>query len=129
MVTWKLYMAVMLGGALGSGARLWVSELLLAKAGPAFPWGTLAVNILGSFAIGLISGLSEPGGPWTLSPVLRAGILIGVLGGFTTFSSFSFQTLLLVQNTQYAAAGVNILASVLVCLGAAWLGLVLAGRW
>jgi CrcB protein len=118
----KTYFAVMLGGAFGTGLRLWLSGWLAAKCGETFPVGTLVVNVVGSFVISFFAGLAGPDGPFLVSALTRQVIMIGVLGGFTTFSSFSFQTLNLLNDGQWARAGANIGLSLALCLLAVWLG-------
>jgi CrcB protein len=122
----KTYLAVMLGGAFGTGLRLWLSGLLATKYGETFPVGTLVVNIIGSFVISLFAGLAGPDGPWLVSALTRQVVTVGVLGGFTTFSSFSFQTLNLLNDGQWARAGANIVLSLALCLLAVWLGQIAA---
>lgn len=114
------YLWVALGGALGSVARFACSEWAQAR-WSAFPWGTLLVNVLGSLLIGVLAAMSESG-RWPMPLVARQFLMIGVLGGFTTFSSFSVQTLMLARSGAAWLAGVNVLASVGLCLLAAWLG-------
>jgi len=118
----KLYLAVGLGAMLGSVARALVSLGLLQLLGPGFPWGTLAVNVLGSLLIGLYATLSEPGGRIFASPARRQFVLAGFCGGFTTFSIFSLETLLMVERGAPALALVNIVGSVLLWLLAVSLG-------
>lgn len=120
------YVYVALGGALGSVARFWLSGLLARGAGASFPWGTLAVNVSGSFLIGLFATLTAADGRFSASPGLRVFFMIGVFGGYTTFSSFSLQTLDLAESGQWLKAGGNILLSVASCLVAVWLGHLLA---
>lgn len=116
------YLWVALGGALGSVARYACSGLAVRWLSQGFPWGTLFVNVAGSFAIGLLASLATPDGrPW-LGSEARAFVIVGVLGGFTTFSSFSLETLTLARNGSAGAAGAYVLVSVLICLAAAWLG-------
>lgn len=122
----KLYAAVMIGGAIGSAFRYAMSTWIAEASHSTFPWGTLAVNILGSLVIGLFTGLTGPDGPMLVSPVGRAFVTIGILGGFTTFSSFSFQTMLLLQDGQWFPAVGNILSSVVLCLVATGGGIALA---
>lgn len=122
----KLYAAIMLGGALGSAARYALSVWVAGKVGEEFPWGTFAVNLIGSFVIGFVAGLTGPDGPLMVPEVVRVFIMIGILGGFTTFSSFSLQTLMLLQDGQWLWAAGNILLSVLLCLLATAGGIVLA---
>jgi fluoride exporter len=122
----KLYAAVMIGGAMGSALRYAMSTWISAATQSTFPWGTLVVNVLGSLVIGLFTGLTGPDGPLLISPVGRAFVTIGILGGFTTFSSFSLQTMLLLQDGQWVSAAGNILSSVVLCLVAAGGGIALA---
>ncbi|MEM7351082.1 MAG: fluoride efflux transporter CrcB [Acidobacteriota bacterium] len=110
-----------LGGFVGSSARFMVSGLvhrLLPHS--AFPLGTLTVNVVGCLVIGFLGGLMEL--RQILGPAQRLFLLVGVLGGFTTFSSFAYETLDLIHATQAARAGLNIAAQVLLGLGAAWVG-------
>lgn len=116
------YLWVALGGALGSVARYACSGLAARWLGLGFPWGTLLVNVVGSFAIGLLASLATPDGrPW-LDTEARAFVIVGILGGFTTFSSFSLETLTLARGGAAGAAGAYVLASVVICLAAAWVG-------
>ena len=111
-----------LGSALGGMARHWIALIALKRYGPDFPWGTLAVNVLGSFVIGLISILAIQGrGPFVSLSVQRF-FLVGLLGGFTTFSSFRLQTLQLFEKGQNISATLNIVGSLASCLIAVWLG-------
>ncbi|OGT20941.1 MAG: camphor resistance protein CrcB [Gammaproteobacteria bacterium RBG_16_57_12] len=113
------------GGALGSLLRFWASGGVHALAGRGFPYGTLFVNVTGSLLMGfLYVWLLER---TALAPEWRAFLLVGLLGGFTTFSSFSIETLNLIESGAMVKAGVNIILSVTVCIGAAWFG-VLLGR-
>jgi CrcB protein len=120
------YLAVMGGGALGAGARLALSNLVAARFGEVFPWGTLLVNVSGCLILGIFAGLSGPDGPWFLPPWVRQFVMLGLLGGYTTYSSFSWQTILLLQDGQYLSALGNIFGTLLLCLGATWGGLLLA---
>ncbi|XKE45701.1 fluoride efflux transporter CrcB [Halomonas organivorans] len=115
---------VALGGALGGMARLAVSEVVGRRLGRAFPWGTLAVNVVGTLAIGALAARS--GWPSVVGPAWLA-LAVGGLGGFTTVSSFSLQTLTLWQEGRPAAALGNVLASLVLGLGAGGLGWWLAG--
>jgi fluoride exporter len=85
------YILVMLGGALGTGVRFWASGFVAETAGEFFPLGTLVVNVTGSFSIGFFAAFTDPEGPLLVSPRLRQFFMIGVCGGYTTFSSFSLQ--------------------------------------
>ena len=115
---------ISLGGALGTAARYLVSVWLLRALGPAFPYGTLAVNVIGSFLLGAImqAGLDTT----LLSPTTRAVLGTGVMGGFTTYSTFNYETLQYLQEGAWAMAGLNVAATLLVCLAAGALGVALA---
>ena len=117
---------VALGGALGSLARFWMSGWVAVRFGESLPVGTLLVNALGSFVIGLFAGLTDPDGRWLVQPGVRQFVMAGVCGGFTTFSSFSLQTLHLVRAGEWFWAGWNVAGSVFLCLAAVWLGSVCA---
>ena len=123
----RTYLAVMAGGAAGVGLRMFLSGWLANKFGEAFPWGTLLVNASGCFVIGLFTGLTGPEGVVLTSPLVRQVVAIGVLGGFTTYSSFSLQTINLLSEGQIFHGLGNIFLTLLLCLGGTWLGLVLAG--
>lgn len=118
-------MLVALGSGLGGAARLWVSTLVARGAGTAFPWGTLAVNVVGCLVVGVLGAMFEAASPLHVRQDLRVLLVVGVLGGFTTFSAFSLETLLLVQRGTPVAAGAYVIASVLLCLLAAGAGYVL----
>ncbi len=117
-----LYLLIALGGALGSVARFALSGLVAHHIGETFPWGTLIVNVSGSFLIGFFSTLTGPDGRWLVSGESRLFFMTGICGGYTTFSSFSLQTLSLARDGEWLQAGGNILASVVACLVAVWLG-------
>lgn len=114
-------LAIAAGGALGSVLRFWMSTWVHAWAGRGFPYGTLAVNVLGCLAIGLLFVLLLE--RVNQDSLWRAGLLIGLLGGFTTFSSFSLETLGLMNEGLWARALTNVVASVVLCLMATWLGI------
>ena len=121
------YLWVALGGALGSVSRYWINGLVAQKffnTASVFPLGTLVINVSGSFLIGIIAGLAIPEG--RLDSQSRAFatqfLMIGVCGGYTTFSSFSLQTLNLLRERELLYAGGNILLSVTLCMVAVWLG-------
>lgn len=116
----------MAGGAMGSLLRYAASLAIEHRWGNTFPWGTLAVNVTGSFGIGLFAGLTAVEGILLVPPNARVFVMVGIFGGFTTFSSFSLQTLSLVQDGEWLAAGGNIVFSVVLCLVAVWLGHVAA---
>jgi CrcB protein len=113
------YLLVAFGSGLGGAARLWVSTLVGRGAGTTFPWGTLAVNVLGCLAVGFLAALFEPASPLHVRQDLRVLLVIGVLGGFTTFSAFSLEALLLIQRGAVAAATAYVVASVALGLLAA----------
>ncbi len=119
------YLWVALGGAMGSVGRFWLSGRIAERYVTAFPWNTLAVNASGSFVIGILAALTEPGGRWLAAPGARQFLMIGVCGGYTTFSSFSLQTLALVREREWFYAGGNIVLSVALCMISVWLGYVL----
>ena len=114
---------VALGGALGSVARYWMGIIVARLAGDAFPWGTLLINIIGSFVIGYFGMLTLPDGPRPASLEIRLFVLVGLCGGFTTFSSFSLQTVELLRDGEIVRALAYIAASVLLCLIATVLGI------
>jgi CrcB protein len=116
------YFVVAIGGAIGTAARFWISGLAANRFGETFPIGTLVVNITGSFAVGAFAAFIEPDGRWLVSPSFRQFFMIGVCGGYTTFSSFSLQTLALAQEGEWFRAAANSIASVILCLFAVWLG-------
>lgn len=123
-----LYAAVAAGGALGALARYLCSVALVALLGPTFPWGTLTVNVLGSFLIGLYASLSEPEGRLLASPAQRQFVMAGFCGGFTTFSIFSLETLLLVDRRAFDLAGIYVAVSVALWLISVWIGYWIGAR-
>lgn len=125
----KEALAVMAGGAVGSLARWGVAVWFAPQPwSEKFPWATLAVNVAGSFLIGFLAELMIEDGPFFLGSGVRSLLLVGILGGFTTFSAFSLQTLALLRSGQVLLAGVNILSSLALCLLAVWVG-ALAAHW
>ncbi|ADD29224.1 MAG: fluoride efflux transporter CrcB [Meiothermus ruber] len=120
------YLLVMLGGAIGAmlryGLGAWVQGLL----GPGFPWSTFLINITGSLLIGLVLRLSLEG---ALSPEWRLFLAVGVLGGYTTFSTFSWETLTLVQQGEWLKAFLYVAGSVVLGFVLVWLAYRWAGRW
>lgn len=120
------YFWVALGSALGGVGRFWCSGLVASLAGPSFPWGTLVVNIVGSFIIGFTGTLTGPDGRLFVPSDARIFVMVGVCGGFTTFSSFSLQTLSLMQDGEWLRAGWNVVLSVVLCLISVWAGHVAA---
>jgi CrcB protein len=116
------YVWIAVGSALGGVARYWCSGVAARLFGETFPWGTIIVNVVGSFIIGFVATLSGPGGRFFIPSLARQFIMIGLCGGYTTFSSFSLQTLTLTNDGEYLYAGANIGLSVVLCLAAVWLG-------
>ncbi len=106
---------IALGGALGSVSRFWLSLAFDALFASTFPWATVVTNITGSFVIGAVAALP-------LGPLTRQFLMVGVLGGYTTFSAFSLQTLALAQMGELPKAAANVLGSVILCLVAVWVG-------
>ena len=117
---------ISLGGAVGTAARYLLTGWIARSAGPGFPWGTLAVNAIGSFLLGLLMQVAL--GSASFSPTLRLTLAIGVLGGFTTYSTFNYETLRSLQDGAWLVALANLGATVLGCLLAGWLGFAV-GRW
>ena len=120
------YLLIALGGALGSVTRYWVSGAVGQRFGEFFPYGTLVVNVTGSLLIGFFATLTAPDGRFLAQPGLRVFVMYGICGGYTTFSSFSLQTLNLARDGEWLAAGGNAVFSVATCLFAVWLGHALA---
>jgi fluoride exporter len=120
------YVWVALGGALGTTARYWLSGVVARSVGETFPWGTIVINISGSFVIGFFGALTGPDGRWFVGSNARQFVMIGICGGYTTFSSFSLQTLNLANDGEWVRAGANIGLSVALCLIAVWIGVALA---
>ena len=116
---------IALGGLTGSVARYWLAGLVQRAAGAEFPAGTLAVNVLGSFVIGVVMALALERG--MMGENTRLLLTTGFCGGFTTMSAFSYETLALMQAGQAAVALANVAASVVACVGATWVGM-LVGR-
>ena len=116
------YVLVATGSAIGGTLRFWMGGLIANWMGQTFPWGTLVINVTGSFAIGFFATLTGPDGRVFVPGHWRQFFMIGVCGGYTTFSSFSLQTLTLVQDGEWPGAGFNIVLSVALCLLGVWLG-------
>jgi len=120
------YLWIALGGALGSMARFWLAAFVATILGPEFPWGTILINVVGSFIIGFFATFAGPGGRFVASFDARAFVMVGICGGFTTFSAFSLQTLDLAREERWLQAGGNVALSVVACLLAVWAGHALA---
>lgn len=125
------YLYIAAGGALGSIARYWMAGAIDSRLNTNFPWGTVLVNIAGSFAIGVFAALAQnynigaDAGRWSITDNARLFLIVGICGGFTTFSSFSLQTLNLLREGLLLRAGGHIALSVLACVAATWAGLAL----
>ena len=117
-----IYFWVGVGGALGSMARLWLGLQVALLTGLVFPWGTILVNILGSLVIGFVATLTGPNGRVVVPVPAQAFVMVGLCGGFTTFSAFSLQTLELARDGRLMHAGANVMLSVVLCLTAVALG-------
>jgi CrcB protein len=112
-----IYLWIALGSALGGVSRHAASQAILAQVGAnGLPWWTILVNVTGSFAIGWVAGTAD------MSPDVRLFLTTGVLGGYTTFSAFSLQTLELFQRGDWTGAALNVALSVILCLAGVWLG-------
>ncbi len=120
------YLWVALGSALGGALRYWSYGAVYRFVPETFPWGTLLVNILGSTFIGFFAAISSADGRLLVPPPVRLFVMPGVCGGFTTFSTFSLETLNLARDGQWARAGVNVSASLLFCLLGVWAGHIIA---
>jgi CrcB protein len=116
------YLWVALGSALGGMARYGCAGLAARWLGATFPWGTLIVNVSGSFLIGFLATATAPDGRLLAGHDVRAFLMIGILGGFTTFSSFSLETLNLARDGEWLFASANVVLSLVCCLFAVWLG-------
>ncbi len=123
-----MYFAVALGSGIGGVARLGCSEIAVLLFGDAFPWGILAINVLGSLIIGFYFTYTGPDGRLMVSQVTRQFVMTGLCGGYTTFSAFSLDTLNLIHSGRLSAAGANVSLSVVLCLLAVWMGHALATR-
>ena len=116
------YLWIAVGSALGGTGRYWISGLVARQFGETFPWGTIIINVTGSFVIGFFATLTGPDGRLLVGTTARQFVMIGLCGGYTTFSSFSLQTLNLARDGEWLAVGANITLSVVLCLFAVWLG-------
>jgi fluoride exporter len=117
-----IYLWIAVGSALGGVGRYWLSGFVAERIGETFPWGTIIVNVTGSFVIGFFATLTGPDGRLLVGSTARQFVMIGICGGYTTFSSFSLQTLELMRDGDWVKAGANAVGSVVLCLVAVWLG-------
>jgi CrcB protein len=122
------YIWIAIGSALGGVARYWCSGVAARLVGETFPWGTFAVNVVGSFIIGFFATLTGPDGRVYVGTTGRQFVMVGICGGYTTFSSFSLETFRLLHAGMRATALTNIAVSVVTWLVAVWLGYALANR-
>jgi CrcB protein len=120
------YLWIAVGSAVGGMARYWCYGIAARVAGETFPWGTLMVNVVGSSFIAFFAALTGPEGRALVAPGVRQFVMPGICGGFTTFSTFSLETLNLARDGQWMKASLNILSSITLCLIGAWLGYILA---
>lgn len=125
----QAYLWIGIGSALGGMARFWLSGVSARLFGEALPWGTLLVNVTGGLIIGFFATFSGSGGRLVVDPAVRLFVIVGLCGGYTTFSAFSLQTLTLLQEGQWGLAGLYIGASVVLCVLAVWLGHVFAAQF
>jgi len=116
------YLWVALGSALGGIARYWCYGFMARRFGETFPWGTLAVNVVGCSFIGLFAALTGPDGRLLVRSPARQFVMAGLCGGFTTFSTFSLETLHLARDGQWPRVAANVSASLLLCLAGVWIG-------
>ena len=121
-----MYLWIAVGSALGGMARYWCTGFAAGMLGETFPWGTLLVNITGSLNHRLFRHPDRADGRIFASSTVRQFVMIGLCGGYTTFSSFSLQRLNLANDGEWLQAGGNIIGSVVLCLLAVWLGHILA---
>lgn len=116
------YVAIAIGSALGGMARYFLSGVVMSMTAGTFPFGTLIVNVTGAIAIGFIATLTGPDGRLLVGAHARQFLMVGICGGYTTFSSFSLETLNLMRDGEMASAAANAAASVVLCIVAVWLG-------
>lgn len=119
---------IFIGSGLGGLSRYALSGAVAVRWGDTFPWGTLVVNLTGSLVIGFVATLAGPDGRLLIGTTTRQFIMAGFLGGFTTYSSFSLQTLNLMRQGDWLRAGANVTATMVLCFLAVWVGH-LAAAW
>lgn len=117
-----IYAWIAAGSALGGMSRYWIGGMVDQRIGETFPWGTMVVNIVGSLLIGFVATLTAPDGRFLMSPSLRTFIMVGFCGGYTTYSSFSLQTLNLARDGEWLRAGTYVVMTTALCLFAVWVG-------
>ena len=116
------YIWIALGSGLGGVARFALSGLIAQRYGETFPWGTLVINVTGSFIIGFFATLTDPDGRLLVGGTVRQFVMTGILGGYTTYSSFSLQTFALAREGDWLRAGANATGTFVLCFLAVWLG-------
>jgi CrcB protein len=121
-----MYIWIAMGSALGGVSRYFCSGLMARFIGETFPWGTLFVNVTGSFIIGFFAALTGPDGRVYAGSTTRQFVMTGFCGGYTTFSSFSLQTLNLIHGGELALAATNMSTSLVCCMIAVWAGYLIA---
>jgi CrcB protein len=121
-----IYAWIAAGSAIGGMGRYWIGGWIDEGIGETFPWGTIVINVTGSLVIGFLATLGSPDGRLLIPPHLRMFLMIGICGGYTTYSSFSLQTLNLAREGELLRAGANILITTALCLVAVWVGHLLA---
>jgi CrcB protein len=127
-LTLASYLGVAAGSAIGGLARYGCGLAMAALTGTAFPWGTILVNVVGSFVIGLFAALTEPGARFPAGLLTRQFVMVGLCGGYTTFSAFSLETFLLIRHGNPLAGAANIALSLVLCLAAVGAGDAIARR-
>jgi fluoride exporter len=125
----QVILFIAFGSALGGTFRFLLNLFISERASSSFPWGIFIINVIGCFLAGFLFTITDVGGKIFLPPAIRQGLLIGFLGGFTTFSSFSYETLTLINNGQYLLATSNCLFSVVTCLFATFTGIIIANNF
>jgi CrcB protein len=118
------YLLVIAGSAIGGGLRYWLSNIVQKNLSVTFPYGTLAVNIIGCFVLGLIVFVFDE--KELLNSQLKIFLTIGLCGGFTTFSTFSLETFNLLRDSEYLFAALNIIASLLLCIAGVFLAYIIS---
>jgi len=125
MTPWWMTLWIGLGSALGGMGRFWVSGWVASRIGETFPWGTFVANVTGCILVGFLAALTVPEGRLWMPPRWSQFLILGLCGGYTTFSSFSLQTLHLVRDGEWLYAAGNVALSLVACLVGVWLGYLL----
>jgi CrcB protein len=117
-----IYLWIFVGSAIGGMARYWVSGAVARRIGETFPWGTVIINISGSFLIAFFGAVAIQHGSFPVPADVRTFLMVGFCGGYTTVSSFALQTLNLARDSEWLWATANVIGSIVLCVAAAWLG-------